>query len=112
MSGVGIRPLGWHCMEDDGLRRVTQSRRHRPQDGRLGGDLVHSRPCGRTTLILRCDDRPGNAFDEVLSPVGVPIPRHKPFGRVVVATFDRLNTPVEHRYVWTESRPWFEETGL
>src|ERR1035441_3613501 len=38
--------------------------------------------------------------------------RDKPFRSLVLDTFDRLTAPVEHRYVWSELRPWFDETGL
>ena len=30
----------------------------------------------------------------------------------VLDTFDRLSAPVEHRYVWSELQPWFDQTGL
>ena len=38
--------------------------------------------------------------------------RGKPFRSLVLDTFDRLSAPVEHRYVWEELAPWFEESGL
>jgi len=38
--------------------------------------------------------------------------RDKPFRSLVLDTFDRLSAPVEHRYVWSELAPWFEESGL
>ncbi len=38
--------------------------------------------------------------------------RGKPFRSLVLDTFDRLSAPIEHRYVWEELAPWFEETGL
>jgi SAM-dependent methyltransferase len=38
--------------------------------------------------------------------------RDKPFRSLVLDTFDRLSAPVEHRYVWTDLAPWFEQTGL
>ncbi len=38
--------------------------------------------------------------------------RGKPLRSLVLDTFDRLSAPVEHRYVWGELAPWFEEAGL
>ena len=38
--------------------------------------------------------------------------RGKPFRSLLLDTFDRLSAPVEHRYVWDELAPWFEEEGL
>jgi SAM-dependent methyltransferase len=38
--------------------------------------------------------------------------RRKPFRSLVLDTFDRLSAPVEHRFVWSELAPWFEEAGL
>lgn len=38
--------------------------------------------------------------------------RGKPFRSLVLDTFDRLSAPVEHRYVWAELAPWFDEEGL
>ena len=38
--------------------------------------------------------------------------RRKPFRSLVLDTFDRLSAPVEHRYVWSELQPWFDDTGL
>jgi SAM-dependent methyltransferase len=38
--------------------------------------------------------------------------RGKPFRSLLLDTFDRLSAPVEHRYVWEELAPWFEEEGL
>jgi SAM-dependent methyltransferase len=38
--------------------------------------------------------------------------RGKPFRSIDLDTFDRLSAPVEHRYVWEELAPWFEEAGL
>lgn len=38
--------------------------------------------------------------------------RAKPFRSLVLDTFDRLSAPVEHRYVWEELAPWFDEAGL
>lgn len=38
--------------------------------------------------------------------------RGKPFRSLVLDTFDRLSAPVEHRYVWEELAPWFDESGL
>jgi hypothetical protein len=38
--------------------------------------------------------------------------RGKPFRSLVLDTFDRLSAPVEHRYVWDELAPWFEESGM
>jgi hypothetical protein len=35
-----------------------------------------------------------------------------PFRSLVLDTFDRLSAPVEHRYVWEDLAPWFEEAGL
>ena len=38
--------------------------------------------------------------------------RGKPFRSLLLDTFDRLSAPVEHRYVWADLAPWFEEEGL
>jgi len=38
--------------------------------------------------------------------------RHSPFRALWLDTFDRLSAPVEHRYVWSELAPWFEDAGL
>jgi len=38
--------------------------------------------------------------------------RGKSFRSLELDTFDRLSAPVEHRYVWSELAPWFEECGL
>ncbi|HLM96372.1 MAG TPA: class I SAM-dependent methyltransferase [Acidimicrobiales bacterium] len=38
--------------------------------------------------------------------------RGKPFRSLLLDTFDRLSAPVEHRYLWEELAPWFEEEGL
>jgi len=38
--------------------------------------------------------------------------RDKPFRSLVLDTFDRLSAPVEHRYVWRELQPWFDEAGM
>lgn len=38
--------------------------------------------------------------------------RGKSFHSLVLDTFDRLSAPVEHRYVWEELAPWFEEADL
>jgi len=38
--------------------------------------------------------------------------RGKPWRSLLLDTFDRLSAPVEHRYVWPELAPWFEEEGL
>ncbi len=38
--------------------------------------------------------------------------RGKPLRSLVLDTFDRLSAPVEHRYVWSELAPWFDDAGL
>ncbi len=38
--------------------------------------------------------------------------RGKPLRSLVLDTFDRLSAPVEHRYLWEDLAPWFEEEGL
>jgi SAM-dependent methyltransferase len=38
--------------------------------------------------------------------------RGKPFRSLLLDTFDRLSAPVEHRYLWEELAPWFEDEGL
>jgi SAM-dependent methyltransferase len=38
--------------------------------------------------------------------------RGKPLRSLVLDTFDRLSAPVEHRYVWDELAPWFDDAGL
>ena len=38
--------------------------------------------------------------------------RGQPLRSLFLDTFDRLSAPVEHRYVWSELAPWFDEAGL
>jgi SAM-dependent methyltransferase len=38
--------------------------------------------------------------------------RGQPMRSLFLDTFDRLSAPVEHRYVWSELAPWFEDAGL
>lgn len=38
--------------------------------------------------------------------------RGKPFRSLWLDTFDRLSAPLEHRYLWSELEPWFDEAGL
>jgi SAM-dependent methyltransferase len=38
--------------------------------------------------------------------------RGKPLRSLILDTFDRLSAPVEHRYLWEDLAPWFEEAGL
>jgi SAM-dependent methyltransferase len=38
--------------------------------------------------------------------------RDKPPRSLVLDTFDRLSAPIEHRFVWSDLAPWFEESGL
>ena len=38
--------------------------------------------------------------------------RGSPLRSLVLDTFDRLSAPVEHRYVWSELAPWFDDAGL
>ena len=38
--------------------------------------------------------------------------RGKPFRSLELDTFDRLSAPVEHRYVWKDLAPWFDQEGL
>jgi SAM-dependent methyltransferase len=38
--------------------------------------------------------------------------RDKPFRSLVLDTFDRLSSPIEHRYTWAELEPWFAEAKL
>jgi SAM-dependent methyltransferase len=38
--------------------------------------------------------------------------RGKPVRSLWLDTFDRLSAPIEHRFVWAEIAPWFEELGL
>lgn len=50
----------------------------------------------------------------VASLAGLPMAayRGKSVHSLVLDTFDRLSAPVEHRYVWDELAPWFEEAGM
>jgi SAM-dependent methyltransferase len=45
---------------------------------------------------------------------GLPMDAYRgmPFRSLVLDTFDRLSAPIEHRYVWEDLAPWFEEAGL
>jgi SAM-dependent methyltransferase len=38
--------------------------------------------------------------------------RRRPLRSLWLDTFDRLSAPIEHRYLWTDIRPWFEQAGL
>jgi SAM-dependent methyltransferase len=38
--------------------------------------------------------------------------RGKSLHSLVLDTFDRLSAPVEHRYVWEELAPWFEDADM
>ena len=38
--------------------------------------------------------------------------RGKPFRSLHLDTFDRLSAPIEHRYIWAELAPWFDDAGL
>jgi len=49
---------------------------------------------------------------KVLSGLPMDAYRGMPFRSLVLDTFDRLSAPVEHRYVWEDLAPWFEEAGL
>jgi SAM-dependent methyltransferase len=59
---------------------------------------------------------PGHYGDRkgVAALAGLPMAayRGKPFRSLELDTFDRLSAPVEHRYLWSELAPWFEEAGL
>jgi SAM-dependent methyltransferase len=48
----------------------------------------------------------------VLSGLPMDAYRGKPLRSLVLDTFDRLSAPVEHRYVWDDLAPWFEQAGL
>ena len=52
------------------------------------------------------------AHVEKLSSLPMGTYRDKPLRSLVLDTFDRLSTPVEHRFVWAELTPWFAESGL
>jgi SAM-dependent methyltransferase len=36
----------------------------------------------------------------------------KPMRALWLDTFDRLSAPIEHRYTWSDIRPWYEAQGL
>lgn len=38
--------------------------------------------------------------------------RGRPLRSLWLDTFDRLSAPIEHRYLWSEIAPWFDESGL
>ena len=53
------------------------------------------------------------AHIEKLSSLPMATYRGKPARTLVLLdSFDRLSAPVEHRYVWADLAPWFEEAGL
>jgi SAM-dependent methyltransferase len=52
------------------------------------------------------------AHVEKLSSLPMATYRGKPARTLVLDSFDRLSAPVEHRYVWADLAPWFEEAGL
>jgi hypothetical protein len=57
----------------------------------------------------RLGDRIGVA---ALSGLPMATYRDKPWRSLVLDTFDRLSAPIEHRYVWAELAPWFDQAGL
>jgi SAM-dependent methyltransferase len=38
--------------------------------------------------------------------------RGRPMRALWLDTFDRLSAPIEHRYTWTQLRPWYDARGL
>ncbi len=36
----------------------------------------------------------------------------KPMRALWLDTFDRLSAPIEHRFLWDDIRPWYEDSGL
>jgi SAM-dependent methyltransferase len=90
-----------------GLRTVTVRLPHRvlkplsaPVAGLLYAGVVAPGRWGQEHGVSRLAALPMSTY------------RDKPFRSLVLDTFDRLSAPVEHRYVWSELEPWFEETGL
>jgi SAM-dependent methyltransferase len=57
----------------------------------------------------RFGERRGN---ERLTALPMRTYRDKPFRSLVLDTFDRLSAPVEHRFVWSDLAPWFQDSGL
>lgn len=89
------------------LRRVTVHLPHRLLKA-LSGPVA---ACLYAGIVLPGDygDRRGVT---VLSGLPMSAYRGKPFRSLVLDTFDRLSAPVEHRYLWKELAPWFDDTGL
>ncbi|MBF6555680.1 MAG: class I SAM-dependent methyltransferase [Acidimicrobiales bacterium] len=104
-STLGLRAVALRMAA--GLRAVTVRLPHRVLK-------VASAPiaallfCGVVTPGAYGDRRGINA----LSRLPMNAYRGKPLRSLVLDTFDRLSAPVEHRYVWDDLGPWFEEAGL
>jgi SAM-dependent methyltransferase len=59
---------------------------------------------------------PGRLGERIGIPALRDLPMHtyrrSPFRSLWLDTFDRLSAPIEHRYVWSDLAPWFEQAGL
>jgi hypothetical protein len=130
-SAGGIRPPGAAARArrcDDAVplqpARSPRVARDRSVCCRLATPLhsadVPSRPArhllsaGRTLVAGRRPTRKGGrrCSRGELSSLPMGTYRDKPLRSLVLDTFDRLSAPVEHRYVWADLAPWFEESGL
>ena len=104
-EGGGIRARGLAAAA--ALRRASVRVPHRP----LRWLSIPVAAALWLTLVL-----PGAIGDRlrVRSLAGLPMHtyRGKPFRSLWLDTFDRLSAPIEHRYVWSQLQPWFDDAGL
>jgi SAM-dependent methyltransferase len=104
-EGRGARSAGLAAAA--ALRRVTVRMPHRALRnlsailaGALSVSVVRPGAWGDRHGVERLSRLPMAAY------------RGKPFRSLVLDTFDRLSAPVEHRYVWRELAPWFDNGRL
>jgi SAM-dependent methyltransferase len=100
-------PRSWGLAAAAALRRVTVRLPHRtlralcvPLAGVLYATVVLGGQLGERTGIRTLSELPMATY------------RHKPARSLVLDTFDRLSAPIEHRYVWSDLAPWFDQSGL
>jgi SAM-dependent methyltransferase len=98
--GIGLAAAAW-------LRRYTV---------RMPHPVLRASCYPLAALLWLAVVLPGRVGDaahvEKLSSLPMGTYRDKPLRSLVLDTFDRLSAPVEHRYVWADLAPWFEEAGL
>lgn len=103
--GVGVRSIGLGVAA--GLRRLTV---------RMPDPLLRllSWPVALTLWLLVV--WPGAVLAGRRRKDGADPPlaayRRRPLRYLWLDTFDRLSSPVSHRYVWEDIRPWYDDAGL